>query len=57
MAKDTSKTTVTISDETEEWLHDTYPDSLSTQEAFRMAISDARLVREHRDVFVVDEDD
>ena len=42
MDKSTQKTTVTIPDETADWLIETYPDALSLQEAVRMAISDAR---------------
>jgi len=45
MEKDTSKTTVTISDDTKEWLTSEYPDALSLQEAIRNAISDARVHR------------
>lgn len=36
----------TIKKETEEWLLETYPDSDGVQEAMRMAVSDARLLRE-----------
>jgi hypothetical protein len=43
---DTIKTTVTLPEETESWLSETYPDALSTQEAIRMAISEARIRRE-----------
>ena len=45
MDKTTEKTTVTIPEETVEWLTQTYPDALSLQEAVRMAISDARASR------------
>jgi len=45
MDKDTSKTTVTISEETRNWLETEYPDALSLQEAIRSAISDARVHR------------
>lgn len=55
--KETTKPSVTISRETEEWLHETYPDALSTQEAFRMAISDARMVRETHDIYLVEADE
>lgn len=40
----------TIKKETEEWLLSTYPDSDGVQEAMRMAVSDARLLREGFDV-------
>lgn len=50
MDKDTEKSTVTMSEDTKEWLVDTYPDALSLQEAVRMAISDARTVHEYRAV-------
>jgi len=53
---DTTKITVTVDKETEEWLRSTYTDALSDQEAIRMAISDARLIREKRDVFVLEDD-
>ncbi len=36
--------------ETEDWLLETYPDADGTQEALRMAVSDARLLREGFDV-------
>jgi len=36
----------TIKKESEEWLLETYPDADGVQEATRMAISDARLLRE-----------
>lgn len=49
MDKKTQKTTVTIPDETAEWLIETYPDALSLQEAVRMAISDARSVKNDLD--------
>ena len=42
MDKTTTKVTVTLSDETIDWLEKTYPDALSQQGAIRMAISDAR---------------
>lgn len=45
MDKNTSKTTVTMSEKTEQWLLDEYPDALSLQEAIRTAISDARVHR------------
>ena len=40
----------TIKKETEDWLLETYPDADGTQEAMRMAVSDARLLREVFDV-------
>ncbi len=40
----------TIKKETEDWLLETYPDADGTQEALRMAVSDARLLREGFDV-------
>ena len=42
MDKTTEKTTVTLSDDTIDWLERTYPDALGIQEAIRMAINDAR---------------
>lgn len=48
-----SKFTMTITAKTEAWLSDTYPDALDIQDAIRMAISDARIIREHRDVTVM----
>lgn len=36
----------TIKKDTEEWLLDSYPDADGIQEAVRMAVSDARLLRE-----------
>lgn len=45
MDKETSKVTVTLSDETIEWLESEYSDALSTQEAMRSALSDARIHR------------
>lgn len=45
MDKPTSKTTVTLSEDTEEWLKSEYPDALSLQEAIRTAMSDARMHR------------
>ncbi len=36
----------TIKKETEDWLLETYPDADGVQEAVRMAISDARILRE-----------
>lgn len=39
---ETEKISATLSEETVEWLHTQYPDALSTQEAIRMAIQDAR---------------
>lgn len=45
MDQQTEKITVTVSEETTEWLQSEYPDALSTQEAIRSAISDARIHR------------
>lgn len=39
-------TTFTFREATREWLLETYPEALSINEALRMAISDARLVRD-----------
>ena len=36
----------TLKKETEDWLLDTYPDADGIQEAVRMAISDARILRD-----------
>ena len=47
---DKIKITQTIKAETESWLLETYPDADGTQEAIRMAISDARLVRDAKHV-------
>lgn len=43
------KFTMTIPQQTADWLRETYPDGLETQDRIRMAISDARLLRELRD--------
>jgi hypothetical protein len=43
---DSEKMTATLNKETIEWLRETYPDAMSDQEAVRMAISDARGLRE-----------
>ena len=40
--KETEKLSMTLTTVSIEWLHETYPESQSTQEAVRMAISDAR---------------
>lgn len=40
--KETKKLSMTLTSESIDWLHDTYPEAQSTQEAVRMAISDAR---------------
>ena len=42
MASETIKISMTITEETEKWLSETYPEAQSTQEALRMAVSDAR---------------
>lgn len=39
-------TTFTFKPETRDWLLETYPDALSINEALRMAIADARLIRD-----------
>ena len=39
---DTEKISMTLTTNSIEWLEHTYPDAQSTQEAVRMAISDAR---------------
>jgi hypothetical protein len=36
---------MTLSEETAEWLEESYPDALNPQEAVRMAISEARIRR------------
>ena len=43
MDNTTEKHTVTLSEDTVEWLKSEYPDALSVQEAIRTAISDARM--------------
>jgi hypothetical protein len=48
MKEDNEKITVTLGEETLEWLRENYPDSLSDQEALRMAVSDAR--HQHSDL-------
>lgn len=40
--QETEKISMTITVNSAEWLEETYPDAQSTQEAIRMAISDAR---------------
>ena len=42
----TKKISMTITVATERWLQATYPDAASTQEAIRMAISDARIIQD-----------
>jgi hypothetical protein len=42
MDSETVKISMTITESTEQWLSDTYPEAQSTQEALRMAVSDAR---------------
>jgi len=42
MDVETTKISMTITVHTEQWLSDTYPEAQSTQEAIRMAVSDAR---------------
>lgn len=42
MESETVKISMTITEATERWLNETYPEAQSTQEALRMAVSDAR---------------
>lgn len=42
MESETVKISMTITKATENWLGETYPEAQSTQEALRMAVSDAR---------------
>lgn len=42
MESETVKISMTITKATEQWLSETYPEAQSTQEALRMAVSDAR---------------
>lgn len=42
MDSETVKISMTITEATEQWLSETYPEAQSTQEALRMAVSDAR---------------
>ena len=42
MDSETIKISMTITEATESWLNETYPEAQSTQEALRMAVSDAR---------------
>ena len=37
---------MTMTEDSEAWLHETYDEALETQEAIRMAISDARRARD-----------
>ena len=53
---ETEKITVTVAQETLEWLEGEYPDGLSTQEKVRMAISDARQLNRDHDVYLVDDE-
>lgn len=39
---DTTKVTVTMKEQTLDWLHENYPDATSDSQAVMMAISDAR---------------
>ena len=57
MSDETAKITVTVAQNTLEWLEEEYPDGLSTQEKVRMAISDARQLNRDHDVYLVDEKD
>ena len=40
--QETKKLSMTLTNESIDWLHNTYPEAQSTQEAVRMAICDAR---------------
>ena len=40
--RSTVKISMTITEHTQEWINTNYPESQSTQEGIRMAISDAR---------------
>lgn len=40
--RETVKISMTVTEETREWVEKTYPEAQSTQEGIRMAISDAR---------------
>jgi len=54
------KLTMTMTPETVDWLTDSYPEALETQEAVRMAISDARAynnLRENLDADLQHSDD
>jgi len=42
MEVETQKISITITEKSAEWLEQTYPEAQSTQEAIRMAMSDAR---------------
>lgn len=42
MSKETKTISMTLTTNSIEWLEGTYPDAQSTQEAVRMAVSDAR---------------
>ena len=57
MSDEKQKFTMHLPDATVDWLKTTYPDGLNTQDRLRMAVSDARLVREHRDVYLSNSDD
>ena len=39
---ETQKLSMTLTDDSIEWLNEQYPEAQSTQEAVRMAVSDAR---------------
>lgn len=49
---DNERITLTVSQETVEYLEEVYPDALEIQEAVRMAISDARDFRQTAEVQV-----
>ena len=50
----TKKISMTITVATERWLQNTYPDAASTQEAIRMAISDARIMQDGLELSIED---
>lgn len=52
--EETQSTTFTYKPSTRRWLLETYPDAIGLNEAIRAAISDARLLRERRDVTLED---
>ena len=40
--RETVKISMTLTEDSKEWLDDNYPEAQSTQEAIRMAVADAR---------------
>ena len=40
--RETVKISMTITEKTQQWVNENYPEAQSTQEAIRMAINDAR---------------